>query len=376
MSRQLGRISGPLLSSNLLRDGINLAFETNLLYIDVVHGRIGIKSDAPPTELFVNNTINTTNLIVDTQFTVPNFSFSSNNIQKLTGSLYLRPNQATNPEITAPAIATSLLNFNDNVLLNATDGSHIELSPIGTGVANIRADVNVYGGVHATGNITWDGDITLGNNDEDNIYFSADVKSDIVPNNPLNPLTTELSDLLTTQTGDGLLQDVLETYTLGSSSKMWKELHANVVNTRFNYSALASIGTAYLGNYRITSNTITNNVSNQPMYLQPNGSGQVKFNDNNYVYDSSIFNRTDGALTIGNTNQGYTKFTGTYGIVIPSGPTVSAEGAVLGQIRFNTELGFVRVFNGTEWISSIGASSSISVEETTDIMDVWTLILG
>ncbi len=30
----IGRISGPLLKSNLIRDGVNLAFETDLLYLD------------------------------------------------------------------------------------------------------------------------------------------------------------------------------------------------------------------------------------------------------------------------------------------------------------------------------------------------------
>jgi hypothetical protein len=40
----VGRISGPLLSKNLLRDGVDLAFETDLLYLDVTTGRIGINT--------------------------------------------------------------------------------------------------------------------------------------------------------------------------------------------------------------------------------------------------------------------------------------------------------------------------------------------
>ena len=31
----IGRISGPLLKEDLLRDEVNLAFETNLLFLDV-----------------------------------------------------------------------------------------------------------------------------------------------------------------------------------------------------------------------------------------------------------------------------------------------------------------------------------------------------
>jgi hypothetical protein len=45
----IGRISGQLLKSNLLRAGENLAFETDLLYLDVVNSRIGIKTAAPTT---------------------------------------------------------------------------------------------------------------------------------------------------------------------------------------------------------------------------------------------------------------------------------------------------------------------------------------
>ena len=48
----VGRISGPLLSKNLLRDGIDLSFETDLLYLDVTTGRIGVKTDFTPTNTF------------------------------------------------------------------------------------------------------------------------------------------------------------------------------------------------------------------------------------------------------------------------------------------------------------------------------------
>lgn len=40
----VGRISGPLLAKNLLRDGVDLAFETDLLYLDVISGRVGINT--------------------------------------------------------------------------------------------------------------------------------------------------------------------------------------------------------------------------------------------------------------------------------------------------------------------------------------------
>ena len=58
----VGRISGPLLKSNLVRNGIDLAFETNLLYLDVNNARLGVKTSSPQYELDVNGTTKTTNL--------------------------------------------------------------------------------------------------------------------------------------------------------------------------------------------------------------------------------------------------------------------------------------------------------------------------
>lgn len=376
MGIELGRISGPLLSENLLRNGVDLAFETNLLYLDVNNGRIGIRSDAPSRPLFVNNTIKTTNLIVDTQYTVPNFSITTDTIQQLTGILYLRPNQTTNPEISAVALGTSLLRFDNNEIYSPVANSDITFDPTGTGVTNIRDGVNIYGNLHATGNITWDGDIQLGNGDEDNINFVSDVNSDIIPNYPLDPLATEAGDILITEAGDTLVNEVLESFNLGSETKQWSNVYSNIVNSRFTYSDLTSVTTMEVGNFQLTSNTITNLTSNQSMNLVPNGTGLTYFNGNNYIQENTIWNQTDGSLTLASTGQGYVKFAGEYGLVIPSGPTISAEGAVTGMIRFNTELGYVRVFNGTEWVSAIGDSTSISLDNTYEIMDTWSLILG
>ena len=62
----VGRISGPLLKSNLVRNGIDLAFETNLLYLDVNNSRLGVKTSSPQYELDVNGTTRTTNIIATT----------------------------------------------------------------------------------------------------------------------------------------------------------------------------------------------------------------------------------------------------------------------------------------------------------------------
>ena len=70
----VGRISGQLLKSNLLRNGVNLAFETDLLYIDVNNSRIGVKTATPQYPLDINGTARTTNLEVTNQAVINNIN--------------------------------------------------------------------------------------------------------------------------------------------------------------------------------------------------------------------------------------------------------------------------------------------------------------
>jgi hypothetical protein len=52
----IGRISGQMLKANLLRSGTDLAFETNLLALDVTNSRIGIGTASPSRQLHINGT--------------------------------------------------------------------------------------------------------------------------------------------------------------------------------------------------------------------------------------------------------------------------------------------------------------------------------
>ena len=70
----IGRISGSVLKSNLTRNGVDLAFETNLLYLDVTNSRVGIGTSEPTTTLDVNGTITASGLTGISSLSINNTS--------------------------------------------------------------------------------------------------------------------------------------------------------------------------------------------------------------------------------------------------------------------------------------------------------------
>ena len=69
----IGRISGPMLVQDLERQGVDLAFDGNLLYLDVVNRRVGINNTLPNVELDVVGSANiSSNLYVGQSITVGN----------------------------------------------------------------------------------------------------------------------------------------------------------------------------------------------------------------------------------------------------------------------------------------------------------------
>ncbi len=176
----LGRITGPLLKANLLRQGVNLAFETDLLYIDVINGRIGVKTTTPSNELQVNGTTRTTNLEVSTQADIASFTISGNTIASSDSTINLTPS-GTNPVVYQGKMRTGNLQLSTNLIETLGTNTDLVIQTTGTGEVNVNANMLVNGDLHATGTITADGDITIGDSNTDNIVFNADINSNIIP---------------------------------------------------------------------------------------------------------------------------------------------------------------------------------------------------
>lgn len=205
MAGQVGRISGGVLTDNLLRNGIDLNFkdtsvDTALLQLKVNSSRIGVNTETPSVELEVVNTIGTTTLIQPNYINVANFTIQNNEINVAPGNMYF--NAATNIKLSN--LQNDDINVNNNVISTTLTDSNLEIRPNGTGDLSIYSNTNITGSLYATGNITFGGDLTIGDSDTDSLDFNSDINSDLIPNET-------------------------DTYDLGSSGKRWNNVYTNTI---------------------------------------------------------------------------------------------------------------------------------------------------
>jgi hypothetical protein len=181
----VGRITGPLLKANLLRDGVDLAFETDLLYLDVINGKVGIKT-IPDVgyDLDVNGKTRSTNLVVTNQADLATFTINNNTISSSSSTINLEPAGA-NAVVYQGKIVTGNLQVSTNTIATTNTNGDLNINTLGTGRVVVNSNLLVNGDIHATGNITADGSIQLGDADTDNIVFNADVNSNIIPDDDI-----------------------------------------------------------------------------------------------------------------------------------------------------------------------------------------------
>lgn len=348
----IGRISGPLLKSNLVRDGVDLAFETDLLYLDVTNARVGVNTNSPTTDLDINGTTKTVTARVDNQLTVGNLTLENNNITSSTNVI----------DFTAAAgeatVYHSRLNIDDieiqgNKIATVVSNSNLELQSSASGTiellsdTNITGNLNISGTLDVTGTITIGGNIIIGDESTDTITINASIQSDLIPE----------SD---------------NTYDLGSPSYKWKDIYVNnFYTTSFNIPELD------IGQLSFRDNTIST-PTGVDMYLEGNASGGVRLG--NFKFNSNtITNVIAGAVSeFAQTGTGYWKINGTNGFVPPVGddsqrPTAYA---VVGMTRYNTSSRSLEIWTGTTWASPAGASGAVSETDANEIATIYSLMLG
>ena len=348
----IGRISGQLLKSNLLRAGENLAFETDLLYLDVVNSRIGIRTATPTVDLDVNGHTRSTNITVDNQLNIGDLHFTGNTITSDSNTINFAA-AAGEATVYHSRLQIDDLQLQGSTISTTVSNSSIELDPNGTGTVNIVANTNitgnlvVTGNVNATGNVVIGGNITIGDALTDNIVINASIRSDLVP---------ETDNI----------------YDLGSASYRWRAVYTGTL-----YTTSINVPSLDVGNLMFRDNEITT-TTGQDLYLDGNGAGGVRLG-NFKIVDNTITNVVSNAVSqIVQSGTGYFKIQGTNGFVPPVGAdaTRPTAYAVLGMTRFNTDSAALEIWDGADWASPAGSAGAVSVAEANDIAAQLALTLG
>ncbi len=308
----IGRISGPMLADNLLRQDVDLAFDTDLLYLDVGlnsgAGGIGINTDAFSRTLQIDGKTRTVELIAP-RATLEGIIVENDQLKTINGPLYLQAAGGQNGVILIDRNETDDLYFDGNVIGSKNSNVNINLDPSGTGDVNFYQQLDINGNLYLSGNILVDGDVSIGGQ----IAIGAD-PNDTVAINPvfgqnLNPATTG-------------------TYSLGIPNFRWR--------------------TAYLSDYidleniRIEANTIKTTISNSNLELSGSATGgvlaeQIRFTNNvisNNVGTTVVFNPT-------------VVFDKTNAILVPVGTTGDRSSLNDGEFRFNSTKNNFEGFGGT-----------------------------
>lgn len=312
----INRISGNILQDNLQR-GANLAFQGNLIYLDVLNNRVGIKNSAPVDDLEISGTAAATDVRVVSS--TPN------------GIFYSSP--------TRLAVTDSNLQFDGTTLTLAGTAniSNINISGAIATAGNITGgNINTNGQVVASGNVSGGNLSTVGNVSANNISSQGAITAvgNVSGENIYggNLYLTGSADI----TGSANISNISITGNSISSDSGVIELGSNANVSITGGSAdyiLSTDGTGNLvwiagnsivgalGNLTINNTTIGSSLANANITLEPTGTGLV-------IIDT------------------------TTGLVIPSGTTAEQPNpAPVGTVRFNTDAGRLEVYDGVEWDS-------------------------
>ena len=287
----IGRISGPLLKANLIRNGVDLAFENDLLYLDVsdpnpANHKIGIKNSNPAYALDVTGTIQASAIIT------PNFAVEdliatkvSSDLIPTTDEAYVLGTPAKRwKSLDVSKLTVDAFQIQGNTLSVVDSSADIELRPNGTGTVAIVTDTALrlpYGselarpaGVTAqirfnTDNSQFEGFNGLG-------WVSLGATRDIDGN---TRITAEL------QTGAN--DNTFRFYNDGTLTGVWDvnqlAIHKVVIDDTL----------------VLDTNVITTKSSNTDLVLQANGTGKISIPTNNLDVDNNF--NVDGITTLNDT---------------------------------------------------------------------------
>jgi hypothetical protein len=356
---QLGRISGKLLTENLLRNGVDLTFrnaptDADLLYLDVNNSRIGINSNPPDYDLDVvgDSRVSSSVIVNGTQAEVDNLIFyTSGTIGTTVGPIIIEPNGA-DAYVQYGKILTPDFEIKDNYIRGVATNADITLDAAGTGKVDILSSTDiagnlaVNGNISATGEVRLDGQFIVGDSPLDTITIAPDFTQSIIPGL------------------DG-------TYDLGKNDKRWSELHL------YDLNGVDLVDTQNLfisDQLKFTANTISTIQSNDNLVVD-SATGTIRI-ENISINAGVINNFNNTPITISHTGTGYLQINDTNAFRIPFGDISERTPVEVGATRWNSEIGYMECFDGSIWQVATGGGIVITAPIMEELGHVYTLIFG
>lgn len=356
---QLGRISGPLLNANLLRDGVNLDFrnaptDDELLLLDVNNDRIGLNTGTPTRDLDVDGkTFISNNLTASgTTATIGNIVFNSTNtISSIVGPINFVP---TGPDayVEFGDVSNAEVQIKDNYIKSIQLNGDLQFDSSGTGNVSILNNSEIQGNlevsqnIRSRGNTTLAGQFIIGDSPIDTVSINTDFTQDIIP-------------------GD------TDSYDLGSDTKAWRTAY---LNGSINVDSTNIQELIISDQISFSGNTITSLQSNDPLLINPD-SGITEL-ESILIEDNTITNALDSPLTLSFTGIGYLKFADTNAFAVPVGDNSERPFTEIGETRWNTEEGYLECFDGSIYQVATGGGVVVTPAFMQELGELYSLILG
>jgi hypothetical protein len=362
---QLGRIGGQALTDNLLRAGVDLAFETDLLYLDVINQRIGVKDSTPIYDLDVNSNIYANEFTAVTQLAIGNLRLNSpETITTSVGGIDVYINGGG--EIFHDRLVTASLVLDGN-LISSISNSNIVLDPNGSGTVELRASTNITGNLAVSGNISMSGNLTglgtltFGNQTLDTVTINTDFTQSIIPGD-------DLTFAMGADAGD-------------SSARRWSQAYSPdwtyITDGTLPGSGLIPQSVVVSDQLRLDGaiNKISAIQSNDDVLLLPD-TGITRIESTKWQ-GNEITNLLNTPLTLGTTGTGYYVFSGTNGLVIPAGTSGQRPASPeVGDTRWNTTEQYLECFDGSVYIVATGGGDLVTQQFMEDLGFIYSAILG
>ena len=310
----IGRISGSVLKSNLTRNGVDLAFETNLLYLDVTNSRIGIGTSSPSSELHVNGTITASAITGLSSATISNTS---------TGDSLL----ITSTEDSSTAAPVITLKRNSG---SPADADYLgQLKFLGENDADQEVTyAKITGKIQDASDGSEDGLIEFMNKKAGANTITARLRSDSFQ--LLNDTTLRVANI-TYPTADGTAGQVIKTD-----------------------------GSGTLSFTTISTNSVSQGDSN--VTVTDSGTGSITIDaDGSTIITMNATTVLDASAT-------------TNAIRLPGGTTAQRPSGAVGEIRYNSTTDTIEGYTTAGGWAQLGATSSTSENTDDTATDVGTAI--